>query len=101
MVTDPLLYTINHVDGRVVRRQVDHVRTRLTETPPRPPEVTVPCFREVQTTKNMQNPQPSNTLQIILAEISPHYQVLKCLFPEIEGPEIVKLPVSSIPIPEA
>ncbi|KAK8387555.1 hypothetical protein O3P69_018236 [Scylla paramamosain] len=85
---------INVVDGDVVRRHADHVRSRLTNVP-RPTDVIEPCFRKTRI-----GPLLNDSLQTIPAEIPPRSPVPSVSGPDVEVTEPVKSPMSSAPVPE-
>ena len=93
-ITGPLSYRVDLGDGRVVRRHVDHVRSRLVDVP-RPTDAVEPYFREPRI-EPLLNASP----QTIPAEIPPRSPPHSVSTPDVKVPEAVKSPVSSVPVPD-
>ena len=91
-ITGPLSYRVELGDGRVVRRHVDHVRSRHVQVP-QPIDAVEPHLREPRI-EPLLNASP----QTVPAEIPLRSPPQSVSTPDVDIPEAVKSPVSSVPV---
>ncbi|KAK4314476.1 hypothetical protein Pmani_014181 [Petrolisthes manimaculis] len=87
--TGPLSYIIKLVDGRVVKRHVDHIRSRHTTVIPRPND------DEVVPEPLLNEPPPCFPV-----EIPPHSPAPRVSVPRVSAPGVTNSPDSSVQVPE-